>query len=387
MNAEKIKRAIGYFFEGLCYFSLYPVARLIYRNREIYLFAERGVDARDNAYHLYRYFKENHSQKESYFVISKNSPDREKLLPLGNVVNHKSFKHYLLFIGAKYKISTHIMGFSPNIDFYTRFRKKLSIYGKLIFLQHGIIKDDLTNLYAEKVGVDIFICGAKPEFDFINENFHYKNGEVKYTGLARYDALSDFKTKNQILLMPTWRLPLKFMTLQEVENSDYVKCWNELLNSRQLIDFAEKTDTEIIFYPHFEMQKYLQLFVSKSNKVKIASMQNYDVQTLLKESKLLVTDFSSVYFDFAYMQKPVIYFQFDRDEFFKSHYAKGYFDYFTMGFGPVLLKADEVAEAVIKSAQNAYKLEEGYKNRIDGFFPLRDKNNCERIFYEIEGLQ
>ena len=115
-------------------------------------------------------------------------------------------------------------------------------------------------------------------------------------------------------------------------------------------------------------------------------MENYDVQALLKESKLLVTDFSSVYFDFAYMGKPCIYFQFDRKNFFKSHYAKGYFDYYTMGFGPVLEKSDEVIDEIIKSAENSYKIEETYKCRVDGFFPLRDKENCKRIFDEIERL-
>ena len=265
MSAEKIKRIFGYLFEGLVYFFLYPVARLIYKNREIYLFAERGVDARDNAYHLYRYFKEKHSEKESYFVITKDSPDRNKLLPLGNIVSHGSLKHYLLFIGARYKISTHIMGFSPDINFYTRFRTRLHIYGKLIFLQHGITKDDLPSLYCEKVGLSMFVCGAKPEYDFINETFHYKNGEVKYTGFARFDALSDFETKNQILIMPTWRIPLKFMTAQEVENSEYVQRWNEVLNNDKLCEFLEKSGTEIIFYPHFEMQKYLYLFNSKSD--------------------------------------------------------------------------------------------------------------------------
>lgn len=386
VNIKKILRILGYLFEGAKYFILYPIGRLLYRNRNIYLFSERGVDARDNALHLYRYFKEKHPELESYFVITKNSPDREKLLSLGNVVNYKSFKHYLLFIGAKYKISTHIMGFSPDVNFYTKFRFKLPVFGKLIFLQHGVIKDDLTGLYSEKTGIDIFICGAKPEFNFIDSTFHYKNGEVKYTGLARFDALYDFECKNQILIMPTWRISLKFTSADGVAKSDYARCWNEVLQSDRLIEFAEKTQTDVVFYPHFEMQPYLHLFKSKSERVKIASVGNYDVQTLLKESRLLVTDFSSVYFDFAYMGKPCVYFQFDRDEFFSSHYSKGYFDYYTMGFGPVLLTADEVVDAVIKSAESSYKLEDVYKKRIGGFFPLHDQNNCERIFNEIERL-
>ena len=186
--------------------------------------------------------------------------------------------------------------------------------------------------------------------------------------------------------MPTWRLPLKFMTAKEVENSEYVRCWNEILSSERLAEFAEKQDLDIVFYPHFEMQKYLYMFPSKNDKIKIASIKDYDVQTLLKESKLLVTDFSSVYFDFAYMQKPVIHFQFDREEFFSSHYQKGYFDYDTMGFGPVVLKPEEVIDEIIRLAENSYEIDKNYKDRINGFFPLRDSENCKRIFEEIQKL-
>ena len=52
-----------------------------------------------------------------------------------------------------------------------------------------------------------------------------------------------------------------------------------------------------------------------------------DIQNLLKDSALMITDYSSVFMDFAYMEKPEIYFQFDEDQFRSTHYAKGYFDY------------------------------------------------------------
>ena len=41
----------------------------------------------------------------------------------------------------------------------------------------------------------------------------------------------------------------------------------------------------------------------------------------------MITDYSSVFFDFSYMRKPVIFYQFDEKKFRKAQYAEGYFSY------------------------------------------------------------
>ena len=383
---KKVLRITGYFVEAVKYIVLYPFARICYRRRSIRIFAERGTDARDNGYHLYLFYRQNHPELESYYVITEKSADRNKVMELGNVVNYGSLKHYLLFIAADYKISTHIMGYSPNIDFYSRFSDKLHVKGHRIFLQHGVIKDDLPALYGDKTNLDIFVCGAKPEYDFISDTFGYHNGEVKYTGLARYDGLHGGEMKRQILCMPTWRKYLKYDPNVAIDQSEYVKRWNGLINNPKLISALHKHRLKFIFYPHYEMQKHISLFKSNCDEVVIADFKNYDVQQLLKESQLLVTDYSSVFFDFAYMEKSVVYYQFDKDRFFNEHYAKGYFNYETMGFGEVVEQEKEAVEVILAYIDRQFTMDVEYKNRTSSFFPLHDSKNCQRIFNEIEML-
>ena len=62
---------------------------------------------------------------------------------------------------------------------------------------------------------------------------------------------------------------------------------------------------------------------------------------MLKESSMLITDYSSVFFDVAYMHKPIIYYQFDRDAFRQGHYQEGYFSY-DDGFGPVAFDTESL---------------------------------------------
>ncbi len=385
---KKLRILLNFSVEAAKFWALFPFS-LRYRKREIWLMAERGTDARDNGYHLFKYIREHDPTREVYYVITGDSADREKVEAYGNVIDYGSVRHYLLFIAAKIRISTHIMGFSPNRNFYTTLLKKVRPRGKTVFLQHGVIYSDLKQLYAENTKVDIFICGAKPEYDYVTATYGYTNHEVKYTGLARYDNLYDFKLKRQILIMPTWRRSLVNLEKSggSLANTDYVRHWNSLLNNPRLLQAAETNQIEIVFYPHYELQKHINLFFSSSENVTIADFAHYDVQQLLKESALLITDSSSVHFDFAYMKKPCLYYQFDWADFLANHYAKGYYDHQTMGFGEVTDDENTLVDLVIGSIENGFQPKEKYLRRCEAFFPLHDQNNCRRIYDEIMRLE
>ena len=371
---------------------LYPVGRLLYRNKSVWLISERGTDARDNGYHFFRYLREKHPEIECYYVITKDSPDRSRVASLGKTVDYRSLRHYLLLFGAKYLVSSHFMGFTTNRDFYMYIQPKMvkkAVRGKNVFLQHGITKDNMIGFYQENTKLDLFICGAKPEYDYIAKNWHYEHQEVQYTGLARFDALNAKQTKRQILIMPTWRRWLRSAAdpKKAMLESRYFKCWCSLLKSGRLAALAEAHGVQFIFYPHHEVQKYIRSFQTASPRIILADFARYDVQQLLKDSMLLITDYSSVFFDFAYMEKPVLYYQFDEDEFRAQHYGEGYFDYRRDGFGEVVTEERTLLDLIEAYLAKGCGLKEAYAKRIDSFFPLHDGNNCERIYHQIMKLK
>ena len=362
------------------------------QKKPIWLFAEREEDARDNGVMMFEYVTKNYPEIDAYYVISKKAIetlDYERVANIGNLVHRKSMQHKKLFINSSILVSAHFRGsIEPWRErimkiLYSAYYKK-----KFVFLQHGIIKDDLSRHVDKAVSrFDLFICGAKPEYDYLLRTLEYTEKELKYTGLARYDFLHNIETKNQILLMPTWRRKIacdKINNKMEVfQKTDYFKKYQELINNKKLLDFLEKNNIELVFYLHAEMQKYRKYFTTDSRSVVIASIEEYDIQTLLKESKLLITDYSSVFFDFAYMNKPTIYYQFDEEDFFGSQYDKGYFDYRDNGFGDVVTQKRALLEAIKKVVNNNFEMEEKYKERIKGFFVLHDEKNRERIYNEI----
>lgn len=393
---RKLKKLIMrmpiYVWQLICLFVFYIIgyaAKLIFpKYRNVWIVAERGEDARDNGYFFYKYVRQRHPEINAYYIIDKMSVDYHKVASLGNVIQYKSFLHHLLFAVSTHKISSHIFGYSPDVLCYNKFQKLGLIRGKIIFLQHGIIKDDMKWMFYPNTVLDLFVCGAKPEYEAIKSRYGYPDGVVKYLGLCRYDALLEpHEVKKRILLMPTWRIDIcEVGNRGNFTKSKYYRAYQNLINNPKLISFLENNDYELVFYPHFEIQRFLGDFSSESSRVTIASFKEYDVQELLMSSKMLITDFSSVFFDFAYMGKPVVYYQFDEKEYRENQYDSGYFSYRRDGFGPVFDIENETVDYVIEEFDNGFSLEKIYAERAENFFEFRDNNNCKRNFDAVASI-
>lgn len=381
-NYLKINSHLKYYIFLILYFLIWPLAKLLYGYKNRWLLCERGNDAQDNGFVFFQFLIKNHPEIKATYLIKKDTPEFDRVFESGKVVMFGSTRHFLMAIGCPVKISTHLFGYAPWVQMST-FLRRNKTKDKHIFLQHGVIKNHHEGLYGDVCkSLDLFVCGAKPEYDFIFNEFHYKNDVPQYTGLARYDLLNDYETKDQIVFMPTWRATLSNVDDDAFIESEFYKNWTALISNERITQCCKDNNLIIKFYLHYSLQKFSHLF--KGNEVvKVINFGEEVVQDLLKESKLLVTDFSSVYFDFGYMRKPVVYFQFDEATFNDEHYTKGYFDYRRDGFGDVCLKIEEAADSIIKIIENNFAAEDKYLKRMDVNFIYRDNKNCERIYNRI----
>lgn len=355
----------------------------IYRaflKNKIYLFIERGYDAEDNAFHMYNFFKnKGHNCK---YIITRDSKDLNKIAEK-DVVFFKSVKHFFYLNCAYRIISTHNLTYIPGVLKNEIKIKLLPFYGKVVFLQHGITKDLILPLHREKTNIDLFICGAKKEYDYVKTHYGYSKGQIKYTGLARFDYLYSKKTEKQsckiskILIMPTWR---SYLNPTNFPSSYFFKAWTDLLKTEDFMKTCLDFGITCSFLPHPEIKK----IIDKNKEIEIPFLLNEThktIQEIIVEYDLLITDFSSVFFDFAFMEKPVIYYHFDEVEYRNKHYSEGYFDYKKMGFGPVCVDKENVIIKLREYLNNSNNMI--FNKRYKDFFVLDDNRNCERIYKEI----
>ena len=191
--------------------------------------------------------------------------------------------------------------------------------------------------------------------------------------------------------MPTWRKELSGKNnvktgireySENFKNTEYFKFYNKLINDKKLLKAMKNKGYTGIFLVHPSHMRNSIDF--KENDVFKVIDGFADYGKIFKEANLLVSDFSSVPFDFAYMKKPVVYTQFDKKTFFKGHlYNEGYFSYEDDGFGPVCYNYKDSLNTILDILEKDCKMAKKYQNRVDKFYKFNDYNNSKRVYEEI----
>lgn len=397
-----LKRKAFVFLTLLKLLAAAVIVRLFRRDllrKNLWLIQEKRTEARDNGYHLYVYVREKHPEIPAYYAIVKGAPDEEKIKKYGAPIQADSMQHYFYWIAAKYSINSQPNGASPYpLDVTYRFRKLCRKDQKVVYLKHGVDKDELPHILDySKTRFDLVSFVSKREQEFIQEYFGYPDAVAQLLGFCRYDRLADVAPpRRQILVMPTFR---KWLRVQDTETeateaecmrfreSDFYRNYSALLSDERLLAAAKARGYKIVFYLHYAIQPYTKVFQPLANEtVIVADRQHYDVQGLMLESAAMVTDFSSVFFDFAYMKKPEVFFQFDEEKYRQSHYKPGYFDYRRDGFGPVCTQLDDTVDELLHLMENGCQMPPEYLRRVSDFFAFFDDHNCERTYRAIQNL-
>lgn len=388
---SKLKRIklsdIGHFF--LFLFALLPA--MIYRRRRphLWLLCEYDMEAQDNGYALFKYLRKSQPQVDAVYAISDRSPVRDVVSAVGPTVSYGSFRHWIYYLAAEVNISSQ-KGGKPNAAVCYLFEVVLGwLKNRRVFLQHGVIKDDLPFLHYDKAKFSIFSCSALPEYTFVRDTFGYPDGIVQYLGLCRFDDLHDaVPDPKLVLILPTWRMWLQreCKSVEEFQQSDYYRSWNALLNSKELDSILCKYDMHAVYCTHRNMSRFETGFSTGSKHISVCKWDELSIPELLKQASVLITDFSSVYMDFAYMQKPMVYYQFDIDTFRKGHLPTGYFDYHDDGFGPIGNTVPEVCSYLEQILQNGCQMDDTYKTRVKNFFTICDTKNSERTYLAVKEM-
>ncbi|GAB3527369.1 hypothetical protein GCM10027402_27740 [Arthrobacter monumenti] len=347
----------------------------------VWLIGELPYKAQDNGLHFFRYVSKNHPEINAYYVINTESVETKNLVGHENVVHFRSKEHIELFFKAERFIGSH------HIDYLYPSRAPLiksAAGGTKIFLQHGVMgtKWMVPNYGKDAPGfeTDLFLVSSVREKEIIVSDFGYGPDEVAITGLSRFDALLthdvDVRAK-QLLIMPTWRDWLgdagRFL------ESKYFHAWYGLLRDERLRVLAANYNLDIIFCLHPNMQKYRDYFMDMPFKV--VAQGEIDVQYLLKQSAIMITDFSSVGFDFSFLHKPVIYYQFDREEFIGSWGS--HLDLDVELPGPIHGTINGLIEEVRTTLAADCEMEPRYQQRADRFLTYRDTGSNQRIFSRV----
>ena len=351
------------------------------KTNEIWLINDRKYQAGDNGEYFFRYLnQEKHKNIEFFFVISKNCSDYERLKIFRNILDLNSYE-YLNYFFKSDKIITSVAESWVNNPFEGDGKYLCDFYNfKLIYLTNRIINVDIEK-YQNKIkkNFDLIITPSLKQYkSLIKNKYGFTKINIALTGLPRFDNLKLVQNKTNsmkiILIFPTLRKYIKdvgYLEKQEYikseifKNTTYFNFYNDLINDPLLLSKMKEYNYKGLFCLHLKHQELLTLF----NKNKFFEIRNncYEQEILIKSS-LLVTDFSNLFFDFGYIQKPIIYTHFDYEDYKLYHNYRGFFNYKKDGFGPICYDIKSTIQTIISQIENNCKLKKIYLMRIKKYF-------------------
>lgn len=357
------------------------IIKFMNRKKDIWIVGERPHKAQDTGLAFFKHVRNQYPNKEVYYVIESDSPDLVNLNNDNNILFFKSKEHINKVISASKIISSH----HADYLYPTRTAKfKKKVKATKVFIQHGVmgIKNMVSN-YGKKAlnfDTDLFMVSSDFEKDMIVNDFGYDQDKVFVTGLSRFDELfnDDIEVQRDILIIPTWRDWIS--TEKDFLESDYYLTYKSLIESERLFELKSKFNFEVQFCLHPNMEKYSKHF--NSDYVNIINMESKNVQKLIQSSCMMITDYSSVSFDFSFLKKPLVYFQYDRNRFIGR--LRSHLDLDNDLPGEIEFDLDGVLSQVEFYAKNNFQVKQEFIDKSNKFLKYRDRNSSQRIYNVIE---
>ncbi|WP_342366599.1 CDP-glycerol glycerophosphotransferase family protein [Peribacillus sp. TH16] len=383
---EKHEASLYKVKENLAYFT-YRLFKKYFDRKGIWLAYEKFSEgAQDNGYYFFKYCYENNKKENFYYIIKKDSPDYTNLKYMENrVLKFMSFKYMLYMYASELLVSSESKGHSYDIRIEKGRLKKTLKQKKQVFLQHGVTALKRVDYVFNKNtshAVDLFVATSDYEKSIIKNYFGYSNEEIITTGFCRWDVLEDKSGEEKVIfLMPTWRTWMDDLSEDKFIETEYYKKYIGFLNSKELNTLLDNSNIKLQFYIHPKFKSYIDKFKASSNNVKIYQYGEEKVNELLMKSSMLITDYSSVAWEMFYMKKPVVFYQFDIDDY--NNFQGSYLNMETDLFGDRVFDVKQLVNIIKEYNQRNFKEKEEFGKLRSKYFKYVDKNNSKRTFKAI----
>jgi len=371
------------------------------RNNKIWLFGSHfGKGYGDNSRALFEYLLKNQEDYQVYWLTkSKDVYARLKNEKIP-VIYAGSLKGWIMCIRAGVVFINHAAG-----DFIAH----LINGSKQVILWHGLMIKTIghdarkyrSNLLRPQQKVLFFfqrtimpyfhsykpwlVINTSDFFSpFFRSAFRIEKNQIAITGYPRNDFLSscfqekiiqtlngDFDNPFIILYLPTWRDAYRYNGLPFDPFGGFG------FSSENLDKYLKSHNAIFLYKGHYHNQNSTQKDKISNRFFDLNHLHYEELYYLIKDVDLLITDYSSVYFDFLLVNKPIVLAHFDHENYVKLS-RNLYYDYFEEIKGA---KAKDWPELMNILDSKSYSLPS--KTTINKFHHHFDHKSCFRVHREV----
>lgn len=342
-----------------------------------------NLGAADNTYQLFKTAIDNGEKKTFYIVSREYYESKEEDKYKRKMIIHNSKKHHFLqafsskWIGS-YSLRNELL---TTTDVYKDIHYSF-IPAKWFFIPHGMAVGDKNVAMLYKWAWDnpyATYANAQLERNTYANKYQFKN--VYCVGSPRMDKWhNDNLDKDSIIIFFTWRMGLSKGRLrkeEDYENSNYYKTIIKIVSSIK----SHFPDKKLTYVFHHEVVKagidnIIKNGLKEFDIDYIYFNNNLDVKKfneIFRDAKYLITDFSSVAYDFSSKSDSIVIYYLD-DKFIEYHYPleNAFFD---IQLGEIAHNCEELIDKLSLKHPSDESI-----NRRKKFFYKNDNQNSQRVY-------
>ncbi|AVD55066.1 MULTISPECIES: CDP-glycerol glycerophosphotransferase family protein [Heyndrickxia] len=391
-------RKYGFFYIIISLIKI-SIAYIIYLidpkkpKKQIILLGEHlGRKYEDNAAVFHKYLVDKaYNKYDAYWIYDAEVVD-PFLNEIKNAVELGSIFNYYLFFKSNYVIYTH----SLSLDIAPLINKLLFLNPKtkIIYVSHGIegFKKVINNKNTKNLLKECHYinCLSRYEYQIKHNEWGIPNSRLIITGMPRLDNLinkANYKKKKSILFFPTWREWLITNNTNDLLQSNYYNNIVNLAENQHIKKVLAKKNVELKIVLHPFMKAFINTKKTNwSNNIHLFNSSDFTDGSIQKElinADILITDYSSVAWDFYYMNKPIIFFHFDQIEY--EQRRGSYLNLDTNLFGYKAKNVQEILDTLNYILSNNI-IKNIFYPEIHNYFDFVDDKNCYRLYKTLENL-
>lgn len=278
-------------------------------------FAGRKYD--DSPKELFEYIKSDKRFANYKLVWAFHDPSQFEVVG-AEKIKTDSLKYFITALKARVWVT------NSSVERGLNFKGKRTIY---LNTWHGTpIKKMGTDLekcnrsFSDKSenSFDIMNAQSKFEADIFSRVFNIPRSSFLEVGLPRNDKLANYTQEEIVIIKKKLNIPankkiiLYAPTFREYEKDEYLGC--VLAPPMDLIKWEENLgkDYILLFRAHYEVSRVMN--ITENSFVK--NMTNYpSLNELMIVSDILISDYSSIFFDYSIMDKVMLHFTYDYDKY------------------------------------------------------------------------
>ena len=377
----------------LAAYATYRLLRPYWKSKNILIVHEKFcATAQDNGFYFFKYCMdelEPQDRARIFYIMDMSAKDASNLAPYkDNVLEFMSFKHLVYAQAADIDIASdstsHLFTWRPKPSVVAHaFKRK-----KTFFLQHGVTALKRVDYIFGKRGTSpmaYFLTTSKAEQKIVTEHFGYTTAQAPVLGFSRWDVLEDKSDKSapMILIMPTWRQWLEEQTDEVFVQSEYFQRYSALIQSPSFAQLLEDNNATAKFFIHPKLSGMLDNFDAQNSRIELIPQGSTPLNELMMQCSMLITDYSSVCWDVLYMDKPVSFYQFDKERY--NNVVGSYIDFERDLPGDSCDTLEELLESVEASFMRNFELTDEHAQRAQHWYENKDNLNRKRTYdYIVE---